>query len=128
MTGPLKFWHVYCCHVYYFFSARFLYMCKLRTTFYLLWRAGPPGLAFYGSGLACLPSWLEMMNAGWLGSMQSEIFLSPPNRLPFYLGRPLHIISSLFSKFCLFQNVILHKMLEARVRFLPEVFWCFQGA
>ena len=40
-----------------------------------LWWAGPPGLAFYGSGLACLLSWLDMINAGWLSSMQSEILL-----------------------------------------------------
>ena len=32
--------------------------------------------------------------------------------LSFYLGSPLHIISSLFSHFCLFQNAILHKMLK----------------
>ena len=30
-------------------------------------------MAFYGSGLACLISWLEMVNAGWLDSMRSEI-------------------------------------------------------
>ena len=36
----------------------------------------------------------------------------PSNRLSFYLGSPLHIISSLFSHFCLFQNAILHKMLK----------------
>ena len=74
MTGPLKFWHVYCCHVY-FFSARFLNMCKLRSTFYLLWWVCPPGLGFYGSGPARLPSWLGMVNADRLGFMQSEIFL-----------------------------------------------------
>ena len=36
----------------------------------------------------------------------------PSNRLPFYLGNSLHIISSLFRQFCLFQNAILHKMLK----------------
>ena len=34
MIGWLKFWDVYCCHVY-FFSVRFLNICKPRTTFYL---------------------------------------------------------------------------------------------
>ena len=38
----------------------------------------------------------------------------PSNRLSFYLGCPLHIISPLFSQFCLFQNAILHKMLKLR--------------
>ena len=52
-----------------------LNMCKPRTTLFLLWRAGPPGLAFYGSGIVCLLCWLGMVNAGWLGSIQSEIFL-----------------------------------------------------
>ena len=34
----------------------------------------------------------------------------PLNRLPFYLGNLLHVISFLFSHFCFFQNAILHKM------------------
>ena len=75
MVGPLKFWHIYCYHVYFFFLVRFLSMCKTRTAFYLLWWAIPPGLASYGSGPARLLSWLGMMNASWPCSMQSEIFL-----------------------------------------------------
>ena len=43
-------------------------MCKPRITFYLLSRAGPPGMPFYISGLACLPSWLGMVNACRLSS------------------------------------------------------------
>ena len=58
-----------------FFSVRFLNMCKPRTTFYLLRWAGPYTLEFCGSGPECLLSWPGMVNAGWLGSMQSEIFL-----------------------------------------------------
>ena len=101
-----------------FFSARFLNMCKPRTKLYLLWRAGPPGLVFYGTGLAHLPNWLGMVNSGWLGFMWSEVFLQkkfitfPLNRLPFYLGSSLHIISSLLSHFYLLQNAILHKMFK----------------
>ena len=34
------------------------------------------------------------------------------NRLSFYLGSPLHIISFLLSHFCWFQNAILHEMLK----------------
>ena len=100
------FWYVYCCYIY-FFSGKFLNVCKPRTTTYPIWQTGPPGLVFYGSGLACLPSWLGMTNAGWLCSMQSEIFLLIKfiifqgcfTKLPFYLGSLLHIISSLFSHF-----------------------------
>ena len=48
-----------------------------------------------------------MMNAGWLCSMRSEIFLQMkciifqgcPSKLPSYLRSLLHIISSLFSDF-----------------------------
>ena len=64
-----------------FFSARFLKMCKPKTTYISFDRLphldclDPTGLAFYGSGLACLQSMLGIMNAGWLGSMQSETFL-----------------------------------------------------
>ena len=36
----------------------------------------------------------------------------PSNRQSFYLGNPLHVVSSLFSHFCLFQNAILHKILK----------------
>ena len=68
------FWYIYCCYVY-FFSGKFLNICKPRTTTYSLWQSGLPGLAFHGSGLACLTSWLGMVNAGWLCSMRSEIFL-----------------------------------------------------
>ena len=100
------FWYVYCFYVH-FFSGKFLNVCKPRTTLYPLWQPDPPGLAFYGSGLACLPSWLGMVYAGWLYSMRSKIFLQMkfiifqgcPTKLPFYLGSLLHIISSLFSHF-----------------------------
>ena len=50
-------------------------MCMLKTILYLLWQAFPHILAFHGSGIACLPSWVGMVNVGWLCSMQSEIFL-----------------------------------------------------
>ena len=36
---------------------------------------GPPRLELYGSGLASLQNWLEIVNAGWLGSLRSEISL-----------------------------------------------------
>ena len=58
------FWYIYCCYVYYSFSGKFLNVCRPRTT-YPLWQPGPLRLAFYGSGQACLPSWLGMVNAAW---------------------------------------------------------------
>ena len=73
MIVPLTFWRlVLPCT---FFSARFLNMCKPRTTSYLIWQFSPPELAFYGSGPAHVSSWLGMMSAGWFGSMPSEMFL-----------------------------------------------------
>ena len=65
---------VYCCYIY-FFCGKLLNVCKPGTATYLLWQPGLPGLVFYESGLACLPSWLGMVNADWLCSMWSEIFL-----------------------------------------------------
>ena len=77
-----------------FFSTRFLSICQPRTTLYLLWLAGPSGLPFYGSGLVCLLSCVGIVNAGWLSSIRSNIFLQmkffkavPPNRLPFFSGQ-----------------------------------------
>ena len=89
-------------------------------------------MAFCGSGPACLLSWPGMMNAGWLGSMRSEILLQmkfsvfkavPPNRLPFYQGSLHHITNSLFSYFFLFQNAVLHKMLKLGFEKIKPFFW-----
>ena len=88
------FWHVYCCHVFYFFVWDSQYVQAYNN---LLWRAGLTGLAFYGSGIACLLSWLSMVNAGWLGSIQSESFLHkkfiifqgcPTKQAAFLTGQP----------------------------------------
>ena len=71
------------------------------------------------NGLACLLSCLEMVNAGWLVLCCQKLSYKwnlsffkavPRNRLLFCLDSLLHIISSLFSRFCLFENAILHKM------------------
>ena len=99
-------WHIYCRHA--FFSARFWNMCKPRKTFYLLWQDSPHALAFYGSGQACLLSWLGMVNSSCLSSMRSEIFL----QMKFSFFKAVPPISSLFSHFCLFQKATLHKMLK----------------
>ena len=92
-----------CCQGYFFLS--FPKMCKLRTTLYLVWSAGPPGLQLYG--------WWKLAR---FGSMWLEIF-SQMKFITFLVcptsqASSFHIISSLFSHFCLFQNAILHKMLK----------------
>ena len=64
-------------------------------------------MVFYESGLAYLRSFLGMVNAGWLCSMGSEIFLQMkfiifegcPIKTLFYLRSLLHIMSSLFSQY-----------------------------
>ena len=102
-----------------FTGAMFIFSCcKISKIFANQERDDPPWLAFYGNGLASWPGWLDMVNAGWIVSIRSKIFLQmelinvPSNRLPFYAGSPLHIISSLFIFFFLFQNAILNKMLK----------------
>ena len=42
-----------------------------RKTFHLLWRTCPLGLAFHWSRITCLPSWLGIVNVGWLCSRLS---------------------------------------------------------
>ena len=112
-----------------FFFARFLNMCRPRTKFYLLWRAGPPGLTFYGGQPACLPNWLRMMyRLAWFHAIRNflanEIYhfsrLSHQTGYLFTFYSPLNIINSLLSQFCLFQDTILHKMLKLG-------FWCFKS-
>ena len=73
MIVPFTFWQLLLPIT--FFSARFLNMCKPRTTPYLMWQVSPPGLAFYGSGPAHLSSSLGMMSAGCFASLPSEMFL-----------------------------------------------------
>ena len=94
-----------------FFSAAILNLCKPRTTLFLLCRAGLPRLAFYGKGLACSPSWLRMVIAGWLGSMRSEIFLQmkfiifqgcPTKQVAFLAGQPTPYDQRLIQAFLLF--------------------------
>ena len=93
----------------FFFSARFLNICKPGTTFYFMRWVGLPEFELYESGPGHLPGWLGMVKAGWIGSMWSEIFSQMKfivfPRCPTYLASQLHIISSLFSDFCLFQNI-----------------------
>ena len=119
---PRKLWHTYCCHVY-FFPVRFLNMCKPRTTFYLFDELAQLDLHFievevghhiYRTGLGW---WIQadLVLCDQKCSCKSNLSFFkaiPPNRLPFNLGSPLHIIRSLFSQFCSFQNSILHKMLK----------------
>ena len=111
-----------------FFSVIFLNICKPRTTFYLLLGACQSGLAFYGKGPAHLPSWLGMMNTGWLSSMRSEVSLQmkyiifqgcPTKRGASLLGQPAAYNHFLIQLVLLVQNAILHKMLKLE-------FWNFK--
>ena len=120
MIGPL--FDIFTSATYIFSSVIFLNRCKQE-------QASQHRLVFYGSWLASLLSWLGMVNAGWLGSIRSEMFLEwnlsffkavPSNRLWFDLGSPLHLISSLCSHLCLFQNAIFHNMMKLR-------FWNFKA-
>ena len=48
MISPL--FDMFTAAMFILFSARFRSMCNPRTTFYLFWRAGPPGLHFMEVG------------------------------------------------------------------------------
>ena len=100
------FWHVYLCHVCFFF-------CKNSNICAIQERDDPPWLAFYGNGLA---SWPSMVNAGWIGSNRSKIFFQMEliilQGCSIKQATPFHIISSLFSLFCFFQNAILNNVLK----------------
>ena len=106
------FWHVYWCHVYFAF-------CKIPTCgqaknklTHLDWDFMVVGLQTYRDG------WRWWMQAHLVPSDQKSFCKwNHFSRLShqtgsFYLGSLLHIISSLLSHFCLFQNAILHKMLK----------------
>ena len=106
------FWHVYWCHVY--SSVKFLNMCKPRTgwstSIEILWKWASKPTKKAGN-CECRLSWFHLIRnfcCKWNWSFFRAV---PSNRLSFYLGSQLHIISFLFSHFCLFQNTLLHKML-----------------
>ena len=50
------------------------FFCKNSEICAIQERDDPPWLAFYGNGLASQPSWLSMVNAGWLGFIKLAIF------------------------------------------------------
>ena len=108
MIGPL--FDMFTGAFFIFSSVKFLNTCKPRSA----WHSAQ--LGFYGSGLAGLPSWLGMVNAGWLSSIRSEIFLQmkfiifqrcPIRQAVFLPGQPAPYNHFLFSHFSLFQNAIL---------------------
>ena len=115
------FWYVYCCYVY-FFSGKFWSLCQHRTKSYPLWQPGPAGLAFYGSVLACLPSWLGIVNAGSLCSMRSEIFLQTKfiifQGCPTKLWQPapyIPLVSQLLSIMRLSEHFGIYSQLDSEV-------------
>ena len=103
------FWHVYRCHVFSFFCEILKYVQTKSRLAHFDW----------GFMQDCQAGWGWWMQADLVPSNQkfsckwnlSFFKAVPSNRQPAALGSPLHIASSLFSLLCLFQNVILHKML-----------------
>ena len=109
------FWHIYWCHIYFSF-------CGIPSQE----QAGSSWLEFYGSGLASLPSWLEMVNAGWLGSIRSEIFLQmkfiifqgcPIKQAVFSPGQPTPYNQLLIQPLLLVPECCFAENFEARVSF-----------
>ena len=106
-----------------------VYWCLLVSCFFLLGdsklstnqeHAGLPRFGFYGSSLASLPSWLGMVNAGWLGSIWSEIvfankihhFLRLSYQTVYLPGKPVPYNQLLIQSLFLFQNANLLKILK----------------
>ena len=85
------FWHVCCCHIYFFF-------CEVSKY-----------VRFYGSGLASLSSWLGMVNAGWLGSIQSEIFLQM--KFIIFQGCPIKQAAFLPGQSTPYYQLLIHSLL-----------------
>ena len=108
------FWHVYWCHVYFFFCEIPKYMQTKNRLAHFDWDFMEVGWqvcwAYWGWWMQAdtIPSDLKF-SCKWNLSFFKAV---PSNRLSFYLGSPLQIISFLFSHFCLFQNAILHKMVK----------------
>ena len=73
-----------------FFSGKFLNECNLRTTLNPLWKPGPPGLEFFGSGLAYLPSSRLALFHVIRNFLANEIFFfqgCPTKQIAFLLGQ-----------------------------------------
>ena len=108
------FWHVYWCHVYFFFCEIPKYMQTKNRLAHFDWDFMEVGWqvcwAYWGWWMQAdtIPSDLKF-SCKWNLSFFKAV---PSNRLSFLLGSPLHIISSLFSHFCLFQNAVLQKILK----------------
>ena len=102
MIGPL--FDMFTGAMFFLFSVRFLNMCKPRAD----WPTSTGVLCktakLAGNG-ECRLTWFHPIR----NFLANEICLF--SRLSHQTGSPLHIASSLFSLLCLFQNVILHKML-----------------
>ena len=109
MICALKFWYVYCCHV--FFSMKFLNVSKPRATFYLVWWAGPPGLGLYESGLG----WW-MVKTGCFHYLWSEIFLYMKFKI--FPGRPTKRAACLPSLPVLYKQLLIQPVL-----FIPECYF-----
>ena len=90
--------------IFIFSFVRFLNMCDFMEVGWQAYRAG------WGWWMQAdsVPS-NQKFSCKWNLSFFKAV---PSNRLSFYLGSPLQIISFLFSHFCLFQNAILHKMVR----------------
>ena len=128
MIGPFEF-DMFTAAMFVCFSVRFLNMRKPRTTFHILWWTGLSGLEFYGSGPACLLNWLGMVNADWLGSMRSEIFLQMKSiifqgfltkQAAFLPGQPAPYNQLLIQALLLIPECCFHNMLK-------QGFWNFKS-
>ena len=108
------FWHVYCCHVYFFFCKIPKYVQARNGLAHLDWHfiEWASMLTKQAGDDECRLSRFHRIRNFLANEILSFFKAVPSNRLAFYLASPLHVISSSFSHVCFFQNAILHKMLK----------------
>ena len=113
MIGPL--FDMFTGAMFIFSSVKFRNMCKPRTgwptSIGILWKWASKPTELAGDSECRLTRFHQIRNF-----LANEIYhFSRPSHqtgLSFNQSSLLHIISSLFSHFCLFQTAILHKMLK----------------
>ena len=105
-----------------FTAAMFIFFVHIYIYIFFFWKWASM-LIELAKDAECRLVWFHA-NRNFLANEIYHFQGSPTNKFHFHLCSPLHIISSLFSHLCLFQNAILHKMLKLGFwNFKPFFLW-----
>ena len=106
MIRSLKYWCIFCLFI---ISCKIPKYAQAQDNILPCSITGLSGLQLHRREPATLPGYSGMVKLGWLGSMWSEIFSQMKftifPRCPAHQASPLHIISSMFNKFCWSQGL-----------------------